>query len=104
MPQKRFLIRYTFSLDAGSVEEWHAHVAAFISEIERDPELQGRLSYRCFKIRDGREYLHLAEPADDEAIKVLQGREYFKRYTEETKRVGGGVVEVSALETIAETA
>jgi len=104
MPTKRFLIRYKFSLDSGSVDEWHDHVAAFISEIERDPDLNGRLAYRRFKIRDGEEYLHLAEPADDEAIAVLQGREYFKRYTEETKRVGGGVVEVTPLETIAETA
>jgi hypothetical protein len=103
MPMKRFLIRYTFSLDDDSVDEWHEHVAAFIAEIENDPELTGRLSYRCLKIRDGREYLHLAEPTDDEAIAVLQGREYFKRYTEESKRVGGGSIEVSPLETIAET-
>ena len=100
---KRFLIRYNFSLDDDSVDAWHVHVATFIAEIEKDPALQGRLSYRCLKVRGGKEYLHLAEPADDEAIEVLQGREYFKRYTEETKRVSGGTVEVSPLEAIAET-
>ena len=41
---------------------------------------------------------------DEQAIKVLQQREYFKRYTEATKRVAGGDVVVSPLEIIAESA
>lgn len=68
---KRFLIRYNFSLDDASVDAWHVHVATFIAEIENDPALQGRLSYRCLKA--------------------------------DTKRSGGGSVEVSPLETIAGT-
>jgi len=39
----------------------------------------------------------------DEVPGLLQQREWFKRYTEETKRVGGGTVEVLPLEIIAET-
>jgi quinol monooxygenase YgiN len=100
---KRFLIRYTFRPETGAVEEWHRSVAAFIAAIDSDAALKGRLTYRCMKVREGQEYFHLAEPADDEAIQVLQSRDYFKRYTEETKRVAGGAVEVSPLETIAET-
>lgn len=46
---KRFLIRYNFSLEDDSVDAWHVHVATFIAEIENDPALQGRLSYRCLK-------------------------------------------------------
>jgi quinol monooxygenase YgiN len=100
---KRFLIRYTFRPETGAASEWHRHVAEFISAVDNDPALKGRLTYRCMKVRDGQEYFHLAEPVDDEAVKVLQSRDYFKRYTEETKRVAGGSVEVSPLETIAET-
>ncbi len=100
---KRFLIRYTFSLDDDAVADWDVHVATFISEIENDPALCGRLSYRCLKVRDSHDSLHLAEAADDEAINTLQGRESFKRYPAQTKRVSGGSVEVSPLETIAET-
>jgi quinol monooxygenase YgiN len=100
---KRFLITYTYRLENGSVEDWHRHVAEFISAVDNDPELKGRINYSCMKARDGAAYYHLAEAADDEAIKALQQREFFKRYTEETKRVAGGAVEVSPLETIAET-
>jgi hypothetical protein len=101
---KRFLIAYTFRLDSASVGEWHRRVAEFISALESDPELKGRITYRCMKTKDGADYYHLAEAVDDEAIKALGQREFFKRYTEETKRVAGGVVAVSPLETIAETA
>ncbi|MDB4979880.1 MAG: hypothetical protein JWM82_632 [Myxococcales bacterium] len=49
MSAKRFSIRYNFTLDNDSVDAWHVHVATFISEIENDPALQGRLSYLCLK-------------------------------------------------------
>jgi len=100
---KRFLIRYKFDPASGSVESWHREVRAFISALENDPDLKGRIRYHCMKVRDGQDYFHLAEPFDDEAPKLLQQREWFKRYTDETKRVGGGTVEVLPLETIAET-
>jgi hypothetical protein len=103
-PMKRFLIAYTFRLDSASVGEWHRRVAEFISALESDPELKGRITYRCMKTKDGADYYHFAEAVDDEAIKALGQREFFKRYTEETKRVAGGVVAVSPLEVIAETA
>jgi len=75
------LIRYKFDPTTGTVEEWHRQVAAFISALEADPELAGRISYRCLKVRDGRDYYHLAEPMDEEAAKLLQQRDWFKRYT-----------------------
>ncbi|HVZ71062.1 MAG TPA: hypothetical protein VHJ20_01695 [Polyangia bacterium] len=100
---KRFLIKYTRDPATGSVEDWHRAVEAFIAGIDADPVLGGRIAYRCMKARDGEAYYHLAEPADDEAAKVLNEQAWFKRYTEETRRVGGGRVEVVPLETIAET-
>jgi hypothetical protein len=100
---KRFLIAYTYRLDKGSEETWHRHIAAFITALDGDPELKGRIAYRCMKARDGAEYYHWAEAADDGAIRALQTRDFFKRYTEETKRVAGGSLNISSLETIAET-
>ena len=100
---KPFLIRYKFDPASGPAEDWHRQVAAFISALETDPELKGRINYRCMKVRDGRDYYHLAEPLDDDAPKLLQQRDWFKRYTDETKRAGGGTVEVLPLEVIAET-
>jgi hypothetical protein len=100
---KRFLIKYRYAVPGEPPEAWHRQVAEFIAALDGDPELAGRIAYRCMKARDGAEYYHLAEPADDEAAKILQERPFFKRYTEESRRVAGGSLEVVALETIAET-
>jgi hypothetical protein len=99
---KQFLIRYR--LTDATAAEWHQEIARFIAALDGDGELKGKISYRCMKIRDDSAYYHLATAADDQAIKTLQQREFFKRYTETTKRVAGGDVVVSPLEIIAETA
>jgi hypothetical protein len=99
---KQFLIQYRFT--NGTTPEWHRDIAAFISALDNDRDLKGRIVYRCLKVRDDSQYYHLATAMDDEAIKILQQREFFKRYTEQTKHVAGGDVAVSPLEVIAETA
>ena len=99
---KHFLIKYR--LTNGTTDEWHMEIAGFIAALDNDPDLKGKISYRCMKIRDGSDYLHVAAAADELAIKTLQQRDFFKRYTEKTKLVaGGGDVVVSPLEIIAET-
>ena len=99
---KQFLIRYR--LTNGTAEAWHQEIGKFISALDNDPDLRGRISYRVMKNRDGSDYYHVASPADDEAVKTLQQRPFFKAYTERTRAVAGGDVVVSPLETIAETA
>ncbi len=98
---KHFLIQYR--LEQGTTEEWHQEIARFISALDSDPTLAGRITYRCMRRGPGPEYMHLAGAVDDEASRILQTRDYFKRYTEQTKLVSGGGVEVSPLEAIAET-
>jgi hypothetical protein len=98
---KHFLIKYQFT--NGTEAEWYRAIARFISALDNDPDLKGKISYRCMKIRDDPTYYHLAAAVNDEAIKTLQQREYFKRYTEATKHVAGGDVAVSPLEIIAES-
>jgi hypothetical protein len=98
---KYFLIRYQFK--NGSRDEWHREIEQFVRAVEDDPILNGRISYRSMKGRDDSEYYHLAEAADEQAIKDLGERDFFKRYTEKTELVSGGGVEVLPLEMIAET-
>ena len=81
---KHFLITYTRT--NGSEEAWHRDIAAFISDLEGDPDLKGKIVYRCMKVRDDTSYYHLAAAADEQAIKALQQREFFKRYTEKTRQ------------------
>lgn len=98
---KHFLIKYRFK--NGTKEDWHREIARFISALDNVPALKGKISYRCMKARDGADYYHLAGAADEQAIKALQSQDFFAGYTEKTKLVAGGEVEVLPLETIAET-
>jgi hypothetical protein len=98
---KHFLITYQFA--HGPREQWHRDIAGFISALQAEPALKGKITYRCMKAREGDGYYHLASAADDQAIKALQEQEFFKRYTERTKSVAGGEVKVLPLEMIAET-
>jgi hypothetical protein len=52
---------------------------------------------------DSGSYYHIAAAASKDAVKALQDREFFQRYTKESKRVSGGTLEVLPLAIIAET-
>jgi len=99
---KHFMIRY--KRGSGTEAEWHRDIAAFIADLDQDPELKGKILYRCMKIRGSDDYFHLAAAADETAIKAMQSRDFFKRYTEKTRQVAaGGEVTVSPLDIVAET-
>jgi hypothetical protein len=98
---KQFLIRYRRG--NGTEAQWHQDIQQFIAAVEGDPELAGKISYRCMKVKDSTDYLHIATAADDAAVKMLQGREFFKRYNEQTRLVAIGDVQVSPLEIVAQT-
>jgi hypothetical protein len=99
---KHFIIKYQFA--NGSTADWHREIARFIAAIDGDPELKGRISYRCMKNRDDSSYFHLAAATDDAAVKALQSRTFFKAYTEKTREVAaGGQVTVTPIELIAQT-
>jgi hypothetical protein len=98
---KQFLIRYRRT--EGSPEDWHREIAAFIAAIDSDPALAGKIGYRCLKVRDGADYFHIATVHDDAGRVALQDREFFKHYTQATRTIAGGVVDVTPIETVAET-
>jgi hypothetical protein len=99
---KHFMIKYQFA--HGTTEEWHREIERFIAALNADPELKGRISYRVMKNRDDASYFHFAAAADEQAVKTLQSRDFFKHYTERTRQVAGGDVVVTPIELIAETA
>jgi hypothetical protein len=100
---KHFMIKYRFA--NGTTEAWHREIARFIAALDNDPELRGRIVYRCLRNRDDSSYWHLASAADEAAVKTLQARDFFKHYTEKTRQVAeGGDVVVTPIEWIAETA
>ena len=99
---KHFMIKYQFT--NGTTEEWHREIGRFIAALDNDPELRGKIIYRCMKNRDDSSYFHLASAADDVAVKTLQSRDFFRHYTEKTRQAAGGDVVVAPMELIAETA
>ena len=100
---KHFMITYQFA--NGTTEEWHREIGRFIAALDSDPELTGKIVYRCMKNRDDSSYFHLASAADEQAVKALQQRDFFKHYTEKTREVAaGGDVTVTPIDLIAETA
>ena len=92
---KHFMIKYQFA--NGTPEEWHHEIARFIAALDGDPELRGKIVYRCMKNRDDSSYFHLASAADEQAVKALQQRDFFKHYTEKTRQVAGGDVVVTPM-------
>ncbi len=99
---KHFMIKYEFR--NGTPEAWHQEIGRFIKAIDDDPELKGRISYRCMKNAGDASYVHLAAAADEAAIKTLQSRDFFQHYREKTREVAGGNVTVTPMEMIAGTA
>jgi hypothetical protein len=65
---KYFPIRYR--LANGTETEWHQDIARFISALDDDPDLKGKISYRCMKMRDDSAYYHLAAAADDQGASL----------------------------------
>jgi hypothetical protein len=98
---KQFLIRYRRT--EGSPEDWHREIDKFIAAIDSDPALKGKIGYRCLKVRDGVDYFHIATVHDDAGRVALQDRDFFKHYTQATRQIAGGVVDVTPIETVAET-
>ena len=98
---KHFMIKYQFA--NGAPAEWHQEINRFITALNDDPELKGKISYRCMKNRDDADYYHLAGVLDEQAVKTLQSREFFKHYTEKTRQVARGEVVVTPMQMIAET-
>ena len=99
---KHFMIKYQFR--NGPKDDWHEEIGRFIAAINDDPELRGKLSYRCMKHRDDENYFHLASVVDDQTQKTLQSRDFFKHYAEMTRKVAGGEVTVTPIEWIDATA
>jgi hypothetical protein len=96
------MIKYQFA--NGTPEQWHREVETFIAALDNDPELKGKITYRCMKNRDDSSYFHLAAAADEQTIKTLQSRDFFKAYTAKTRQVAAGEVVVTPMLLIAETA
>ena len=100
---KHFMIKYQFT--NGTTEEWHREIGRFIAAIDSDPELKGQ-DHLSLHEEPRRWPLFPSRQRHDEAAqKTLQQRDFFKAYTEMTRKVAaGGEVTVTPIELIGATA
>jgi hypothetical protein len=98
---RHFLIKYR--LRHGSAEDWHRRIAEFVSALDTDPDLKGRIAYWVLKPVGGDDYYHLATVMDDKAVGILQAKDFFKRHSERTRLAAGEDVKGVPLEIVAET-
>lgn len=98
---KHFLI--TYRLKDGLEDRRHRDIRTFIAAIDGDAELRGKVSYLSMKRGGGSDYLHVAAAYDEAAVKLLQSRDFFQRYTAQTDDAAEGEVEVTPLEILDQT-
>ena len=93
-------IRYTTQ---GPSEEWEREVNAFIAAIDGDPSLRGRISYRCFKEKDGVSFYHAAAAVDDAAVADLKEKPFFKPYSTKLRAVAKSGPEFTQMQLVGGT-
>ena len=100
---KHFLIKYRFK--DGSPEAWREEIQTFHRRRRSRPGLEwpDRLSLHESGKWVGRGLPPRRRRRTRNGPRPLQQRDFFKHYTEETKRVSGGTVEVLPLTILAET-
>jgi hypothetical protein len=98
---KHFLITYTRK--NGTADALHEEAKRFVSALDSDPKIKGRIAYRCMRVRESDIYVHVATAADDAAPRDLAESQFFKDYTEAIDSAAGTSIEGQPLEIIAET-
>ena len=99
---KHFMIKYQFA--NGTTEDWHREIGRFIKALDNDPELKGRIIYRCLKNRDDASYFHLAASTDEPRSRRCSRAISSSTIRRRRGKVAGGEVMVTPIELIAETA
>ena len=83
-------VQYEFS---GNEAEWDAAVATFVQEIDADPDVSGRFTYRVTRVKDGSKRIHWGQWDVPETIQLLQSRDYFRMFTAKLQELHGGKLE-----------
>jgi hypothetical protein len=82
-------LQYEFS---GDENEWNAAVATFVQEIDEDPDIAGRFTYRVTKAKDSNKRIHWGQWDVPETLQTLQSRDYFKAFALKLQQLYGGTL------------
>ena len=95
------VISYQYS---GDEAEWEALTQAFVDAIEADKELGGRFSYMVTKSRSTDARTHIGRWTSQEALELMQSRDYFKVFSGKLKAMVGDSLHPEGMEVTSQTA
>ena len=88
---KNVLVEYQFD---GDDRAWRKLVSDFLSDIEADTQLVGNFHYQVFSLPEGRR-LHIGRWANENALKYLQSKEFFRTFSHGVKALAGDSLKTS---------
>ncbi|MGJ8529706.1 putative quinol monooxygenase [Maritalea sp.] len=94
------VISYQYS---GDEDEWKAVTQAFVAAIEADEKLGGRFTYIVTKSRSTDTRTHIGRWTSQEALELMQSREYFKTFSGKLKAMAGDSLHPEGMEVITQT-
>ncbi len=80
------VIQYQYS---GNETEWEKVTGDFVAAVEADEALNGGFMYMVTKAREGDNRTHIGRWRDEETLKLMQSRDYFKTFAAILKQMAG---------------
>ena len=88
------VIRYRYS---GDEAEWEKATGDFVAAVEADGELNGGFMYIVSKARESDNRTHIGRWRDEETLKLMQSREYFKTFAALLKQMAGDTLKAEGM-------
>lgn len=95
------VIQYQYSGDEAA---WEKATSDFVAALEADSQLDGGFHYMVTKSREGDTRTHIGRWRDDETLKLMQSRDYFKTFAGILKEMAGDTLKPEGMSVTTMTA
>ena len=95
------IIQYKYSGDEAA---WENATSDFVAALEADSELDGGFMYMVTKARESDTRTHIGRWRDDETLKLMQSRDYFKSFAGKLKEMAGDTLKPEGMNVTTMTA
>ena len=95
------IIQYQYSGDEAA---WEKATGDFVAAVEADSALEGGFMYLVTKARESDNRTHIGRWRDDETLKLMQSRDYFKTFAGILKEMAGDTLKPEGMSVITMTA
>jgi hypothetical protein len=88
------IIQYQYSGDEAA---WEKATRDFVAALEADRELEGGFMYMVSKANESDTRTHVGRWRDDETLKLMQSRDYFKSFAGILKEMADGTLKAEGM-------